>query len=819
VRRAISSSQTSIKKKTNPAMNPKSLLSCLLGITFPAIAGLHLASISPAAGATAGLGTAVPAVNDGVQNLNFSTNDATNTNVTGVPSDYVAGDNTNALGQTFTTGANAGGYSLSAISVRQVSWGTTYWDYTGGTITLQIFKLNSFNGSVGSITQLALETATVSGEPDGIGLSSGTPGANAQWLTVTLDSPVVLEANAIYGFQIMSDGTGGNDQFFIETDGTNTNSYAGGFALATGKVGGTTIDSAFVWAGNEGQPSDRAFVATMTGLTEPTNPVFVIQPLPFSGNVGSNVILTATANSSPAPAYQWQYSPDGNAFASLSDAGNVSGTGTNTLTLTSATYSQSGYYRVIADNGTTPATSDEVFVSLSYPNPVISQQPQTAAVAAGGNFNLSVTATGLGNLSYKWFKVDGGGDIELTDGGDISGATTATLQISNVAAADAGGYYVIVSDDAPVADSLLPTTATSATATLIFGDVQVTASATAPATDAYDQSYLPGNVDDVDNIGGTGVSPLDNDASTYASFDRASQGMTFTTGSDPLGYSIQSVTVQMVQVINYLTNGTFYNIQPGDTFEFQFGTVTGGVKTPIFDTNGALYSGTAMVNPAPEANTGAGMYLTFDLATAGIGTLSPNTTYYFEVSSELGGPFFELSGTKVDGYASGTAFRGDTIATIDGNYIELTGDRAFHADLTGLSGPANTYASWISGYPDVGLLTGFNDDPDADGIDNGLENLFGTDPSISNQGITQVAKSGNTVTFQHPANATPASDVTAAYVWSTDLATFHADGATVGDTTVSFTTNTVANVTTVTATITGTVPAKLFTALKAVKVP
>jgi len=33
----------------------------------------------------------------------------------------------------------------------------------------------------------------------------------------------------------------------------------------------------------------------------------------------------------------------------------------------------------------------------------------------------------------------------------------------------------------------------------------------------------------------------------------------------------------------------------------------------------------------------------------------------------------------------------------------------------------------------------------------------------------------------HPQNATPASDVTAAYRWSKDLATFNASGATDGD--------------------------------------
>ncbi|MFM2242637.1 MAG: hypothetical protein RLZ97_1492 [Verrucomicrobiota bacterium] len=233
------------------------------------IASACVALPSQASAASVTLGTSVPTVLDGVQNLNFSTNDATNTAVAFIPSKYVAGDNINALGQTFTTGANTGGYSLSAISVRQVSWGTTFWDYTGGTVTLQVFKLNSFNGSIGSITQLALESATVGGEPDGIGFSSGTPGANALWLTVNLATSVILDPNTIYGFQIMSDGTGGNDRFFMEIDGTNTNSYAGGFALGTGKVSGLP-DAVAVWAGNDGQPSDRAFVATMTAVPEPS---------------------------------------------------------------------------------------------------------------------------------------------------------------------------------------------------------------------------------------------------------------------------------------------------------------------------------------------------------------------------------------------------------------------------------------------------------------------------------------------------------------------------------------------------------------------
>jgi hypothetical protein len=74
-------------------------------------------------------------------------------------------------------------------------------------------------------------------------------------------------------------------------------------------------------------------------------------------------------------------------------------------------------------------------------------------------------------------------------------------------------------------------------------------------------------------------------------------------------------------------------------------------------------------------------------------------------------------------------------------------------------------------------------------------------------------KTGNTFTFTHPQNATPASDVTAAYTWSTDLATFTAGGAANGGTTVTFAPalNTpAAGTTTVTATVTGTPIDSLF---------
>lgn len=133
-----------------------------------------------------------------------------------------------------------------------------------------------------------------------------------------------------------------------------------------------------------------------------------------------------------------------------------------------------------------------------------------------------------------------------------------------------------------------------------------------------------------------------------------------------------------------------------------------------------------------------------------------------------------------------------------------------------------TFADWIAGKSGVGGQTAVGDDPDGDGIDNGVENFFGTEPGVFSEGVVvgTVNPGAGTFSFTHP-QGTLASDLTATYRWSTDLVTFHDDGASSGGTTVNFSTNPNPVVpgtpTTVTATVTGTPVQKLFVRVEVVQ--
>ncbi|MGQ2984437.1 MAG: immunoglobulin domain-containing protein [Flavobacterium sp.] len=100
-------------------------------------------------------------------------------------------------------------------------------------------------------------------------------------------------------------------------------------------------------------------------------------------------------------------------------------------------------------------TSDPAFMAYNrstfeIPAPEINSQPVSQAVCPGGtaSFTISVTVGGS-EITYQWEK----NGNPISNGGNISGATSATLQIANVTAADAGVYRCLVTNNTGAAFS------------------------------------------------------------------------------------------------------------------------------------------------------------------------------------------------------------------------------------------------------------------------------------------------------------------------------------------------------------------------------
>jgi Pectinesterase/MBG domain/Carboxypeptidase regulatory-like domain/Immunoglobulin domain/Bacterial Ig-like domain/Immunoglobulin I-set domain len=164
----------------------------------------------------------------------------------------------------------------------------------------------------------------------------------------------------------------------------------------------------------------------------PAAPTITTQPAPPSQtvSVGANVQYSVGASGSNL-AYQWL--KDNNPIT-----GNASATTAN-LQLTNVQTTDTGVYSVNVSNagGTTPSNPVNLTVTAgpTDPPPVINQQPQNTTAVIGSSTSLSVTATGP-NLTYQWFK----------NGNLIGGATSATLNFTNVQTTDTADYVVNVSN-------------------------------------------------------------------------------------------------------------------------------------------------------------------------------------------------------------------------------------------------------------------------------------------------------------------------------------------------------------------------------------
>jgi hypothetical protein len=179
--------------------------------------------------------------------------------------------------------------------------------------------------------------------------------------------------------------------------------------------------------------TNSAGSATSNGatLTVNTLPVITTQPLSQTAVVGSTVTFAAAASGTPAPNFQWKKS-----------GADISGASTATLTLTNIQLADAATYTVVATNSAGSATSNGAALTVNAP-PAITTQPLSQTAVVGASVTFVVAASGTPAPTYQWKK----------GGVDISGATSATLALSNLQLTDAATYTVSATNSVSVATS------------------------------------------------------------------------------------------------------------------------------------------------------------------------------------------------------------------------------------------------------------------------------------------------------------------------------------------------------------------------------
>ena len=185
----------------------------------------------------------------------------------------------------------------------------------------------------------------------------------------------------------------------------------------------------------KGTCNTTGVLSSAATLTINEKPEITAQPTNVIICEGGNTNFAVNAGVTTGATYQWQVSTNGGtSYTTVSNTGIYSGATSATLSLTGAPLANNGYlYRVVVGGTCTPGVTSDAGLLTIQQAPVITGQPSNQVVCEGSTVTFSVSAVGTG-LTYQWSK----------GGVDIGGATSASLVLSSVSAADAGSYRVLV---------------------------------------------------------------------------------------------------------------------------------------------------------------------------------------------------------------------------------------------------------------------------------------------------------------------------------------------------------------------------------------
>ncbi len=350
-------------------------------------------------------------------------------------------------------------------------------------------------------------------------------------------------------------------------------------------------------------------------------PVVTRQPSGLTNAAGTMASFCVHADGAPPLSYQWR--KDG---VDLSDGGAISGARASVLWLSPVYGADAGEYSVVVTNSLGAVTSSVAMLGVQ--DPCITAQPLDRTAAFGQTIALTVTVGATPPIGYQWYR----GEEALNDGGNISGAHTSSLSLSNVYGGDAGGYSVIVSNSYG--------TVTSGVATLRVADPMIL---TQPAS----QSVTPGQPVAL-SVAAVGTAPAyqwRKDGLDITGATMASLTLTNAQGADAGGYSVVVSSV-FGSVTSALSMVTVNVANPGS---FNPGAGYSNVFSLVEQADGRVLVGGAFTNLAGQWRSGLGRLNADGSLDGGFNPASRGSTFYcVTVQTDgrilVGGAFTTLGG-------------------------------------------------------------------------------------------------------------------------------------------------------------------------------
>ena len=309
--------------------------------------------------------------------------------------------------------------------------------------------------------------------------------------------------------------------------------------------------------------------------------------------------------------------------------------------------------------------------------PTISTQPMSRSNVVGATARFTVVAPGA--TSYQWFK----GAVPLTNGGQITGATTAKLSISGVSAVNVGSYTVVVSNVSGQVTSSAASLSLSPTSNVTWDANGTTASVTDGAGQWVSNSWWNGtsNITWMDNYnvqigsgGSGGLISLGEVMVNNLTLTNFNGNYTFEGGPLTVGGNLIFNSSNSARISSAIAGAGSLTKNGSGSLSLD-GLVKSSYSGGTIINSGTLYWGTTIGNDSPSCDTACG---------TGPVTLNSGATIIFERANALNA--LTLNGGSLISYNGFGAYWSGPVTVNSNTSVQPSFQIGILGDISGAGG-------------------------------------------------------------------------------------------------------------------------------------